>query len=417
MWDALTGQLINTFQGHIDIVTSVKYSPDGTRIVSGANDNTVKVWNAETGALLNTLQVTSVVNAVAYSPDGTKIVSGSDDQNVKVWDAETGALLNTLEGHTRLVNSVGYRPDGTRIVSGSSDNTIKVWDAETGALLNTIEGHSRYVLAVAYSPDGTKIVSGSGDNTIKVWSDTSKQNKLLPIGTVAMVCDNVKIRLPDDVRPLISAFLQGQMPLETLEWTKKFLTRQNLWITGIKNFRNMNTVGLEITNIEPGFSSNPTRLNIGFVGKSPNHPANALIGANEGGQSSTCNMVALKLAKQIGHLDPDTLIIKNVEKSGENKLLVTFTIGLQRSDTINDSRIEELDMNEEIIENGESGGGGSGESEISAAIRRGRKSFKCTGIECNILGGRKSRKGKKSRKEKKSRKGRKSRKNKKSRKK
>jgi WD40 repeat protein len=70
------------------------------------------------------------VNSVAYSPDGTRIVSGSNDETLKIWDAASGAELLTLSGHTSYVNAVAYSPDGARIVSGSADNTPKVWDAQ-----------------------------------------------------------------------------------------------------------------------------------------------------------------------------------------------------------------------------------------------------------------------------------------------
>ena len=71
--------------------------------------------------------------SVAFSPDGTRIVSGSEDKSAKVWDARTGTSLLELKGHTFGVMSVAYSPDGSRIVSGSVDSTAKVWDARTGA--------------------------------------------------------------------------------------------------------------------------------------------------------------------------------------------------------------------------------------------------------------------------------------------
>jgi WD40 repeat protein len=67
---------------------------------------------------------------VAYSPDGSKITSGSWDKTVKIWDAESGRELLTLEGHASRVRSVAYSPDGRRIVSGSDDNTLKIWGRE-----------------------------------------------------------------------------------------------------------------------------------------------------------------------------------------------------------------------------------------------------------------------------------------------
>ncbi|MFN7765752.1 MAG: TIR domain-containing protein, partial [Planctomycetaceae bacterium] len=111
---------------------------------------------------------TGPVFSVAYSPDGKRIVSGSQDNTLKVWDAATGQATLTLTGHTATVTSVAYSPDGKRIVSGSFDNTLKVWDAATGQETLTLTGHTGSVFSVAYSPDGKRIVSGSGDNTLKV---------------------------------------------------------------------------------------------------------------------------------------------------------------------------------------------------------------------------------------------------------
>jgi WD40 repeat protein len=70
---------------------------------------------------------------VSYSPDGKRIVSGSEDNTLKVWDAATGQETLTLTGHMGEVTSVAFSPDGTRIVSGSWDKTLKVWDAATSS--------------------------------------------------------------------------------------------------------------------------------------------------------------------------------------------------------------------------------------------------------------------------------------------
>jgi len=112
------------------------------------------------------------VGSVAFSPDGKRIVSGSDDNTIRVWNAETGAVVSgPFEGHTRSVNSVAFSPDGKRIVSGSWNKTIRVWNAETGAVVSgPFEGHIGSVNTVALSPDGGCIVSGSVDETIRVWN-------------------------------------------------------------------------------------------------------------------------------------------------------------------------------------------------------------------------------------------------------
>jgi WD40 repeat protein len=128
----------------------------------------VKVKDKST--LIRTLEGhASSVESVAIRPDGTKILSGSVDCTIKIWDLVTSRLLNTMEGHTGVVRWLAVTPDGTKIVSASEDKTIKIWDLASGRLLNTLKGHTSRVLSVAVTPDGTNILSGSWDHTIRVW--------------------------------------------------------------------------------------------------------------------------------------------------------------------------------------------------------------------------------------------------------
>ena len=75
---------------------------------------------------------TDWVHGVAVTPDGQRAVSASSDQTLKVWELETGRALRTLEGHSYSVYGVAVTPDGQRAVSASYDQTLKVWDLETG---------------------------------------------------------------------------------------------------------------------------------------------------------------------------------------------------------------------------------------------------------------------------------------------
>jgi|GEM_PF-1297353 len=172
LWNVATGGLLRTLTGHTGYVYSVAFSPDGTTLASGSEDNTIKLWNVATGGLLRTLTGhTSYVDSVAFSPDGATLASGEcEDNTIKLWNVATGGLLRTLTGHTGYVNSVAFSPDGTTLASGSSDNTIKLWNVATGGLLRTIIGHTSYVSPVAFSPDGTTLASGSWDSTIKLWN-------------------------------------------------------------------------------------------------------------------------------------------------------------------------------------------------------------------------------------------------------
>ncbi|KAJ7868391.1 WD40 repeat-like protein, partial [Mycena olivaceomarginata] len=180
VWDAATGQQVgDPLAGHTSSVRSVAFSPDGTRIASGSGDDTIRVWDAATGQQVGDPLAghTSWVRSVAFSPDGTRIASGSHDNTIRVWDAATGQQVgDPLAGHTSLVWSVAFSPDGTRIASGSGDDTIRVWDAATGQQVgDPLAGHTSWVRSVAFSPDGTRIASGSDDDTIRVWDAATGQ--------------------------------------------------------------------------------------------------------------------------------------------------------------------------------------------------------------------------------------------------
>ncbi|KAH6724991.1 hypothetical protein BKA61DRAFT_537097 [Leptodontidium sp. MPI-SDFR-AT-0119] len=118
---------------------------------------------AHWSAALQTLEGHSgPVYSVAFSPDSTQVVvSGSNDNVVRLWDTATGAPLQTLEGHSGSVYSVAFSPDGTQVVSGSEDHTVRLWDIITKAPPQTLKGHLGPVNSVAFSPNGTQVVSGS----------------------------------------------------------------------------------------------------------------------------------------------------------------------------------------------------------------------------------------------------------------
>ena len=169
IWDAASGQEINTLEGHADSVASIAFSPEGARIVSGSYDNTIKIWDAASGQEINTLVGhTDSVTSVAFSPDGARIASGSEDATTKLWDAVSGLEINTLKGNSAIYG-VTFNPDGARIASGCYDNTIKIWDAVSGEEINTLKGHAHRIMCVAYSPDGVRMASGSMEGTIKLW--------------------------------------------------------------------------------------------------------------------------------------------------------------------------------------------------------------------------------------------------------
>ncbi len=106
------------------------------------------------------------VRAVAVHPDGTRVATGSDDGTVRIWDAVTGEIRSTLAGHGGVVTAVAFTPDGLRLVSASRDDRVRVWRASTARLERALESRGADVLALAISSDGTRLASGDTDGVV-----------------------------------------------------------------------------------------------------------------------------------------------------------------------------------------------------------------------------------------------------------
>jgi len=172
--DLPSSTLIRTLSGHSDWVIDCAISA-GTTIVSASYDQTLKIWDANTGTVLQTLSGhTRFVSGCAISGNGSIVVSASYDRTLKIWDARTGSLLRTLHGHTGAVLGCAISTDGAIIASASWDKTLKIWDTDSGKELLTLRGHQARVTRCAISADRNIIVSASYDKTLKIWDTGGK---------------------------------------------------------------------------------------------------------------------------------------------------------------------------------------------------------------------------------------------------
>jgi WD40 repeat protein len=152
------------------------FSTDGNSLAAFWGQDSIKVWDAETGKEQHWVKYRPGPAAAAFnlSPDG-RLACGYFDGTIKLWDLRTGAPPLALHGHTDRVTVLVFSPDGRRMASASGDRTIRIWDAISGRLEHTLRGHRTAVWTLAFSADGQSLTSFApvnqqkGDSEIKIW--------------------------------------------------------------------------------------------------------------------------------------------------------------------------------------------------------------------------------------------------------
>jgi WD40 repeat protein len=161
---------------HSGGVREIDYSPDGKRLVSVGKDRMIKIWDAHTGQLLNSTRATNVeITHVAYSPDGEFIATSDHDLSAKIWDSQTLAQITTLEGHETGVLTLAFSPDSDRLVTSSLSpwEPEFVWDTSAGQIVGTLFGDAQVWEGISFSPDGNWIAAASADGTVRLWNATT----------------------------------------------------------------------------------------------------------------------------------------------------------------------------------------------------------------------------------------------------
>jgi WD40 repeat protein len=157
-------------EGHEKSTLPVCFNASGDRILSGSLDQTLRLWEADSGKAIKKMEGHSDnVFCVAFHPGGRYAASGSADKTIRLWNLETGKIVQSYLGHTSGVMDIDFSPDGYHLLSCSDDHTIILWETVTGNKLYSFIDHKGPVNAVEFSPDGKFFASASDDKTARIW--------------------------------------------------------------------------------------------------------------------------------------------------------------------------------------------------------------------------------------------------------
>ncbi len=236
VWDWRAGQTVRTIRGEVGTgsdgkIYALALSADGrTLAVAGylgsytgkkpaaeEDSNKIRIYDFNTGEIKAILKGhTNVINTLAFSPDGTRLVSGGFDKSAIVWDVASGRMLRVLLGHTAEVYAVGFTPDGQRVATGSYDKTLRLWSVSSGALIAEMKGHRDKVYRLAVNPVDGSIASGSNDHEVRIWNGVTGA----PIKVLGRVGNEVgSMSFSRDGRLLLvgTSGLQGPWPCHVFD--------------------------------------------------------------------------------------------------------------------------------------------------------------------------------------------------------
>ena len=171
LWNAETGIIYRTLAGSKERIHSICFAPDNRSIYSAGEDGSVSIWDP---ALLSKVAVVAghngPVKALALSRDGKFLASGGKDEIIRLWNVkkDTLTLVYELSGHGKEITSLDFSPDCKRLASGSADKNLMVWEVAGGRKVQEIKDHDGWIRCVEFSPDGKYIASGGDDRLVNI---------------------------------------------------------------------------------------------------------------------------------------------------------------------------------------------------------------------------------------------------------
>ncbi len=194
-----TNSHVTTLLGHAGPVRAMQFSADGTKLATGSDDGTARVWDLTDMKFPELSRYTghkAAVTAVTISIDGALAVSGAANNSVKVWSTADGAETQNLAGHTAPIVAMAMLPDGTAVSAG--DTSVRFWNVANGQQTRTFAAPAA-VTGMTLSPDGAQLIVGSANNSLTAHNPANGQplfqlpGHLTPVRSIAFSGDGKRI--------------------------------------------------------------------------------------------------------------------------------------------------------------------------------------------------------------------------------
>jgi RNA polymerase sigma factor (sigma-70 family) len=174
---------------HMHTISSLAYSGNGKRILSGSWDGTVRLWDAATGQELCRLRESGDgFSSVALSPDGTLLAGGNMGRTLCLWDAATGKPIRRVKNLENTVFGLRFAPDG-KTLAGASGHSVRVWDVATGREVRRLTGPRQDMRPFTLSGDLRTLVAGLPDGSLQLWDlARGTEERKFPTGQKSLMC-------------------------------------------------------------------------------------------------------------------------------------------------------------------------------------------------------------------------------------
>ncbi len=170
-FDPILKHILN---GHGSDVNSVEWNYAGDKLASGGNDGKLLIWDAGSGALLNSLfDYEYPVNSISWSPDGKKLAVAGNSNQIDIWDLEKKSVTYSLFLEQPVINAVAWGPKDD-FIAAAAGRRVYLWNSSNDLKYYTYELHSNTVSNISWNHEGDKIATGDLKGEIHIWDPMEK---------------------------------------------------------------------------------------------------------------------------------------------------------------------------------------------------------------------------------------------------